>query len=184
MVAGRPMLGGLKLLLDRFRLFTDADDTAPAGASESRAATPRPWSRRHWPSRCSARCTSFCAAWTAPSRRSSANSRRVSPDHLYEGLLTVLMRLVFMLYAEDRDLLPSRSDGRAREIYETSYSRARAVRQARSKTPRSIRTRWTSAAVAGAGCWRCSGLIHKGHSTGFVAGARRQAVRSGRIPVP
>src|SRR5262249_17813702 len=44
------------------------------------------------------------------------------PDHLYEGLLTVLMRLVFILYAEDRDLLPSRTDGRSREIYETSYA--------------------------------------------------------------
>jgi hypothetical protein len=26
MVGGRPMLGGLKLLLDRFRLFSDSDD--------------------------------------------------------------------------------------------------------------------------------------------------------------
>jgi hypothetical protein len=32
------------------------------------------------------------------------------------------MRLVFILYAEDRDLLPSRTDGRSRKIYETSYS--------------------------------------------------------------
>ncbi|MBI4955203.1 MAG: N-6 DNA methylase [Myxococcales bacterium] len=28
-------------------------------------------------------------------------------DHLYKGLLTVLLRLVFLLYAEDRDLLPT-----------------------------------------------------------------------------
>jgi hypothetical protein len=45
---------------------------------------------------------------------------RTRPDHLYEGLLAVLMRLVFILYAEDRDLLPSRAD--AGSIYETSYS--------------------------------------------------------------
>ena len=31
------------------------------------------------------------------------------------------MRLVFVLYAEDRDLLPSRTDGRAQKIYETGY---------------------------------------------------------------
>lgn len=31
-------------------------------------------------------------------------------DHLYGGLLTVLLRLVFLLYAEDRDLLPVESD--------------------------------------------------------------------------
>jgi len=42
--------------------------------------------------------------------------------HLYEGLLTVLMRLVFVLYAEDRGLLPSRTDGRAQRIYEIGYS--------------------------------------------------------------
>ena len=27
-------------------------------------------------------------------------------DHLYKGLLTVLLRLVFLLYAEDRGLMP------------------------------------------------------------------------------
>src|SRR3984893_6453440 len=32
------------------------------------------------------------------------------------------MCLVFLLYAKARDLLPSRTGGRAREIYETSYS--------------------------------------------------------------
>ena len=34
----------------------------------------------------------------------------------------MLMRLVFILYAEDRDLLPSRTDGRARALYENGYS--------------------------------------------------------------
>ena len=38
-VAGRPMLGGLKLLLDSFRLFTDADDRRlPALLKKSREA--------------------------------------------------------------------------------------------------------------------------------------------------
>jgi N-6 DNA Methylase len=32
------------------------------------------------------------------------------------------MRLVFILYSEDRDLLPSRNDARARELYESGYS--------------------------------------------------------------
>jgi len=30
---------------------------------------------------------------------------REDPDMVYEGLLTVLLRLVFLLYAEDRDLI-------------------------------------------------------------------------------
>jgi hypothetical protein len=89
------------------------------------------------------------------------------PDHLYEGLLTVLMRLVFVLYAEDRDLLPSRSDARAREIYETSYS----VRGLYAKltedatlnpdTMDERRGGW-------GGLLALFRLIHKGHKTGFV----------------
>ena len=43
------------------------------------------------------------------------------PEHLYEGLLTVLLRLVFLLYAEDRDLIPSRTDGEARALYDQGY---------------------------------------------------------------
>ncbi len=44
------------------------------------------------------------------------------PGHLYEGLLAVLMRLVFILYAEDRDLIPSRTDTQARALYDENYS--------------------------------------------------------------
>ena len=95
-------------------------------------------------------------------------------DHLYEGLLTILMRLVFVLYAEDRDLLPSRSDGRAREIYETSYS----VRGLYAKltedhalnpdTMDERRGGW-------GGLLALFRLIHKGHATGFVQ------ARSGKL---
>jgi hypothetical protein len=42
------------------------------------------------------------------------------PGHLYDRLLTVLLRLVFLVYAEDRDLIPSRSDGQARALYNDS----------------------------------------------------------------
>ena len=44
------------------------------------------------------------------------------PHHLYEGLLTVLLRLVFVLYAEDRDLMPSHRDGDGLKLYEEGYS--------------------------------------------------------------
>lgn len=40
---------------------------------------------------------------------------------LYEGLLAVLMRLVFLLYAEDRGLVPSRDDALARAFYAQGY---------------------------------------------------------------
>lgn len=44
------------------------------------------------------------------------------PQEFYEGLLTVLMRLVFVLYAEDRGLMPSSDDEHAKMIYEQGYA--------------------------------------------------------------
>ena len=44
------------------------------------------------------------------------------PQDFYEGLLTVLMRLVFVLYAEDRGLMPSSDDEKAKRIYENGYA--------------------------------------------------------------
>jgi len=166
MVAGRPMLGGLKLLLDRFRLFSDADDRRlPALLKHSRDAQALV---------STALAEQVLGALHELLRgldsaeptlvRELASSR---PDHLYEGLLSVLMRLVFVLYAEDRDLLPSRSDARAREIYETSYS----VRGLYAKltedatlnpdTMDERRGGW-------GGLLALFRLIHKGHKTGFV----------------
>jgi hypothetical protein len=120
-VSGRPMLGGLKLLLDRSSLFTAADshrlpallkESRDAQASVSTALAEQVLGALHELLR------GLDSAEPALIRELAASD----PDHLYEGLVTVLMRLVFVLYAEDRDLLPSRPDGRAREIYETSYS--------------------------------------------------------------
>lgn len=44
------------------------------------------------------------------------------PHHLYEGLLTCLMRLVFLLYAEDRDLLPTHIEDGLKALWESGYS--------------------------------------------------------------
>ena len=166
MVAGRPMLGGLKLLLDRFRLFSDADDrrlpallkhSRDAQALVSTALAEQVLGALHELLR------GLDTAEPALVRELAVTR----PDHLYEGLLTVLMRLVFVLYAEDRDLLPSRSDARAREIYETSYS----VRGLYAKltedatlnpdTMDERRGGW-------GGLLALFRLIHKGHKTGFV----------------
>ena len=88
-------------------------------------------------------------------------------DHLYEGVLTVLMRLVFVLYAEDRDLLPSLSGGRAREVYETSYS----VRGLYAKLTEDAALNPDTMDERRGGWGRLLALfrmIHKGHPTGFV----------------
>lgn len=121
MVAGRPMLGGLKLLLDGFRLFSDADErrlptllkkSRDAQASVSTELAGQVLGALH----------ELLRGLDAADADLVRELARSNPGHLYEGLLTVLMRLVFILYAEDRDLLPSRPDARARGIYETSYS--------------------------------------------------------------
>ena len=165
-VAGRPMLGGLKLLLDRSSLFTAADthrlpallkESREAQASVSTALAEQVLGAAHELLR------GLDGADSALIRELA----RAHPDHLYEGLVTVLMRLVFVLYAEDRDLLPSRTDGRAREIYETSYSvrglYATLVEDA-ALNPDTMDER--------RGGWgrllALFRLIHKGHSTHFV----------------
>jgi hypothetical protein len=120
-VGGRAMLGGLKLMLDRGRLFTDAEDRRlPAVLKKSREAQ-------------TAVSTALAEQVLGALHELLRGLDAADPDairklaaqrsgHLYEGLLTVLMRLVFALYAEDRDLLPSRTDGRSRALYDNGYS--------------------------------------------------------------
>src|SRR5207237_10124257 len=120
-VAGRPMLGGLKLLLDSFRLFADADDRRlPALLSRSREA--QATVSTELAGQVLGALHELLRGLDAAEPKLIREIACSRPAQLYEGLLTVLMRLVFVLYAEDRDLLPSRSDGRTRQIYETSYA--------------------------------------------------------------
>lgn len=120
-VAGRPMLGGLKLLLDSSSLFTAADThRLPALLQKSRDAQASVSSELA--GQVLGALHELLRGLDAADADLIRDLARSNPGHLYEGLLTVLMRLVFILYAEDRDLLPSRADARARAIYETSYS--------------------------------------------------------------
>ena len=165
-VSGRPMLGGLKLLLDRSALFTAADshrlpgllkESRDAQASVSTALAEQVLGALHELLR------GLDSAEPALIRELAASD----PDHLYEGLVTVLMRLVFVLYAEDRDLLPSRPDGRAREIYETSYS----VRGLYATLVEDAAINPDTMDERRGGWGRLLALfrlIHKGHETHFV----------------
>jgi hypothetical protein len=165
-VAGRSMLGGLKLLLDAFRLFADASDRRlPALLEQSREAQAAV---------STALAEQVLGALHELLRGLDAavpdlirELARKSAAHLYEGLLTVLMRLVFVLYAEDRDLLPSRPDGRAQNIYEIGYS------------VRGLYDRLTNDAALNPdtmderrGAWgqllALFRLIHKGHPSHFI----------------
>lgn len=119
-VGGRPMLGGLKLILSSFRLHNDAPERRlPALLKASRDAQ--------------AEVSTKLAAQVLGALHEllrglhAADRARIEaladkrPEHLYDGLLAVLLRLVFLLYAEDRDLIPSRTDGEARRLYDEGY---------------------------------------------------------------
>ena len=165
-VAGRPMLGGLKLLLDSFRLFADADDRRlPALLSKSREA--QATVSTELAGQVLGALHELLRGLDGAEPKLVRDLARTRPGHLYEGLLTVLMRLVFILYAEDRDLLPSRTDGRAREIYETSYSvrglYAKLVEDAALNPDTMDERRGTWGRLLA--LFR---LIHKGHPTHFV----------------
>ncbi|WP_294274114.1 DNA methyltransferase [uncultured Sphingomonas sp.] len=120
-VSGRPMLAGLKLLLDAHALFSGPPShRLPAILAESRAAQ----------AEVSSRLAGQVLAGLhellrglddadGPRIRALAES---DPDQLYKGLLTVLLRLVFILYAEDRGLMPSAPGGMAATLYEQGYA--------------------------------------------------------------
>jgi hypothetical protein len=120
-VAGRPLLAGLKLLLDRTRLFTDR--------REARLPALLRQSRLEQASVSTALAEQVLGALHELLRgldtADSALIRELAtsgPNQLYEGLLTILLRLVFVLYAEDRDLLPSLNEPHAKDVYEKNYS--------------------------------------------------------------
>jgi hypothetical protein len=120
-VAGRGMLAGLKLLLDGHALFTGAPshrlttilaDSRAAQATVSTRLAGQVLASLHELLR------GFDAA--APDLVRELAAER--PHHLYEGLLTVLLRLIFIAYAEDRDMMPSGEGRGMKLLYEQGYS--------------------------------------------------------------
>ncbi|MEZ5847255.1 MAG: DNA methyltransferase [Geminicoccaceae bacterium] len=169
-VAGRPMLAGLRLLLDGFRLFHEpVENRLQALLKASREAQ----------AAVSTRLAEQVLGALHELLRGldSAEPERIrrlakdDPQQLYEGLLAVLMRLVFILYAEDRDLLPSRTDGRSRALYEQNY----AVRglYARLDEDRALNPDTMDERYGGWGqLLALFRLIHGGHRSGFVIARR------------
>ena len=119
-VANRPMLSALKLLLGEERLFTlDQKFRLPALLANSRKAQNQV---------STALSEQFLTAIAELLRGFQAADRATNAQLLndfrsgrgygdvYAGLLSVLLRLVFVLYAEDRDLLPDE------DVYREGYS--------------------------------------------------------------
>lgn len=107
-VRGRPMLAALHMLLEEQRLFGDPAHRLPVLLRNS---------RKHQDTVSAKLSGQVLGALHALLRGLHAADRRAGtdriarlavrrPDELYGGLLTALMRLVFVLYAEDRGLFP------------------------------------------------------------------------------
>jgi N-6 DNA Methylase len=120
-VAGRQMLGGLKLLLGSFTLFNAPENArlpALLKASRERQAEVSTKLAGQVLAALYELLRGFDAAEGPMVREIAAHNQH----HLYEGLLTVLLRLVFILYAEDRDLMPSRTENGGRALYDQGYA--------------------------------------------------------------
>ncbi len=108
-VAGRPLVAALHMLLRAERLFTlPSDQRLPALLRES----------RRYQNEVSTKLAEqvldallellrgFAAADEAAKGRLLADVVSTRPDDVYGGLLATLMRLVFLLYAENRGVMP------------------------------------------------------------------------------
>ncbi|WP_025660143.1 DNA methyltransferase [Rhizobium sp. IBUN] len=119
-VGGRPMLGGLKLLLSSFRLHNDAPERRlPALLQKSRDEQAEVSTKLA--AQVLGALHELMRGIHDADRARMERLARERAEHVYDGLLTVLLRLVFLLYAEDRELIPSRTDAEARRLYDQGY---------------------------------------------------------------
>jgi len=167
-VAGRPMLGGLKLALNAFRLHNEPPERRLTGLlKQSRDAQ----------AEVSAKLAEQVLGALHQLLRGlhAADEARIAklaadrPDHLYGGLLTVLLRLVFLLYAEDRGLIPSATDEEARRLYDQGYG----VRALHAKLNADL-ARYPDTMEERRGAWArllvLFRLVHRGGGDGFIRG--------------
>jgi hypothetical protein len=165
-VAGRPMLGGLKILLGSSRLFRARSEVRLRAllleSREAQAAVSGTLSEQVLGA-----LHELLRGFNNAEPEMIGRLAREEPRHLYEGLLTTLMRLVFVLYAEDRDLIPSRTDARARTLYDDGYSVRGLFGQLyedAALNPDTMEERY--------GGWgrllALFRLLHGGHASGFV----------------
>ncbi|WP_437767960.1 DNA methyltransferase [Sorangium sp. So ce281] len=109
-VSGRPIFDAFVMLLSRQRWFgVAAEQSLPAVLAESRkrnADVTTELSRQVFEA-LEALLAGFAAAEERDGTGALRDALEREDDHLYAGLLTVLLRLVFLLYCEDRGLLPA-----------------------------------------------------------------------------
>ncbi|CCE08071.1 conserved hypothetical protein [Bradyrhizobium sp. STM 3843] len=120
-VEGRPMLAGLKLCLGRNAFFTGAPEQRLRKLLEASREAQNAVSEKLSGQVLGALYELLRGLHRAAPEQIEALASS-DPHHLYDGLLTLLMRLVFLLYAEDRDLLPSSTDPQLKQLWDTGYS--------------------------------------------------------------
>ena len=116
--AGRPILAAFDMLLSAEALFGGGPEARlPALLARSREAQAEVSTRlsRQVLAALHELLRGFVAAEARGAGTATELARR-DPDRLYGGLITTLMRLVFVLYAEDRGLMPDHP------VYQQHYS--------------------------------------------------------------
>ncbi len=116
--AGRPIVAALHLLLDAQRLFAlPKDQRLPSILQASRKYQNEV--SIQLAGQVLRALNELCRGFNEANRASSGTLLRQmiaeAPEEIYGGLLTTLMRLVFLLYAEDRNLVASD------EVYQRCY---------------------------------------------------------------
>lgn len=118
-VAGRPILAAFDLLLKKTRLLTGPVEARLPGLLAKSREYQSSVSTKLAEQVLDALYELLRGFQSADERTKGELLRHVladNPDDIYAGLLTVLMRLVFLLYAEDRGLMPGSS------LYVRNYS--------------------------------------------------------------
>jgi hypothetical protein len=167
-VAGRPMLGGLKNILNAAMLHNrPQDQRLPALLKQSRDAQAEVSAKLA--EQVLGSLHQLLRGLYAADEARIARLAKEQPDHLYGGLLTVLLRLVFLLYAEDRGLIPSATDDDARTLYDQGYG----VRALHAKLTADA-ARYPDTMEERRGAWArllvLFRLVHKGGGAGFIMG--------------
>ena len=116
--AGRPILAAFDMLLSASALFGGPPEARlPALLSKSRDAQAEVSTRLS--RQVLAALHELLRGFVSAGARGGGNVTELAhrnPEHLYGGLITTLMRLVFVLYAEDRGLMPDHP------VYQQHYS--------------------------------------------------------------
>ncbi len=140
-----------------------------AAAGSSVSPTTRSWCRcwtrslaaraRTSPRRSASRSARRSSCWSprsaAPTSANASSAAAACSDvdahDVYRGAVAVMMRIVFLLFAEERRLLPADND-----LYARRTRRAGSAPSWSSAPSTAARRTWSTAPAPGTGCWPCS----------------------------